>query len=588
MPLAPRRIVGAATSPVVKQKGPVVVFLTLVLLSLATLVTEDLTCIGAGVLVAQGQLSFLQAVLACLFGIAVGDLLLFAAGRWVGVRAMAWPVVARYVPLSKVREATAWLQQRGLVVVLFSRFVPGLRLPTYFAAGVLATSYWRFTAYFLLAAAVWAPLLVGASALLGGAVVAVAAAKGARAAETFLVACGMLFGLRLLMRNRILLYLRPWWLRVTQWEFWPPWAAYLPLIPYFFYLAARYRSLTLFTLANPGIFTGGLAGESKSETLRHLARVSGIVPEFELLPADLSHNQKIEAAHRFLNARGLPFPVVLKPDRGQRGTGVAIVRSNDELAAYLRNAATDTIIQRYASGVEFSVFYVRHPAQANGRIVAITKKDFPFVTGDGVSTIRDLIRQDTRAVAMYAIYERQSHRNILDVPTPGEVVQLVEVGAHCRGAVFRDATTSITCELESMIDCLAKAHPGFFFGRFDLRVPDTGSLQAGTGLSVLELNGVAAEPTHIYDPSVGIFEAYRTLAWQWATAFAIGDYNRRLGERPMPLRQLAAVIAEPIPLPPKQANTAGSGAPCVHTLGLSRQNPELVGISASRAGSLRV
>ena len=48
------------------------------------------------------------------------------------------------------------------------------------------------------------------------------------------------------------------------------WVVYTPVIPYLVYLALRYRSLTLFALANPGIRTGGLAGESKSEILEYL------------------------------------------------------------------------------------------------------------------------------------------------------------------------------------------------------------------------------------------------------------------------------------------------------------------------------
>src|SRR5262245_48431874 len=50
----------------------------------ATLVSEDLTCIGAGVAAAQGQISIGLAVFACFLGIFVGDILLFLAGRTIG------------------------------------------------------------------------------------------------------------------------------------------------------------------------------------------------------------------------------------------------------------------------------------------------------------------------------------------------------------------------------------------------------------------------------------------------------------------------------------------------------------------------
>ena len=66
----------------------------------------------------------------------------------------------------------------------------------------------------------------------------------------------------------------------------------------------------------------------------------------------------------------LTFPVVLKPDVGERGSGVAIVRSHEQLDAYLRAAEGDIIIQQYIDGLEFGVFYYRYPEQ--------TERPHPF------------------------------------------------------------------------------------------------------------------------------------------------------------------------------------------------------------------
>jgi glutathione synthase/RimK-type ligase-like ATP-grasp enzyme len=38
------------------------------------------------------------------------------------------------------------------------------------------------------------------------------------------------------------------------------------------------------------------------------------------------------------------YPVVLKPDVGERGNGVAVIRSRKELESYLNRASGDTII----------------------------------------------------------------------------------------------------------------------------------------------------------------------------------------------------------------------------------------------------
>src|SRR5919197_1180610 len=57
-------------------------------LAASTFVSEDLTCIGAGVLAAQRRIGFAPAAAGCLLGIYVGDLVLFLAGRLLGCAAL--------------------------------------------------------------------------------------------------------------------------------------------------------------------------------------------------------------------------------------------------------------------------------------------------------------------------------------------------------------------------------------------------------------------------------------------------------------------------------------------------------------------
>jgi membrane protein DedA with SNARE-associated domain len=67
----------------------------LVLLALATLVSEDLTCITAGALVASGRLALFPATAACFAGILTGDLLLYVSGRIVGPRLLQLHLIQR-------------------------------------------------------------------------------------------------------------------------------------------------------------------------------------------------------------------------------------------------------------------------------------------------------------------------------------------------------------------------------------------------------------------------------------------------------------------------------------------------------------
>lgn len=499
--------------------------LQLLLLAFSTLISEDLTCIAAGVLIAQGKLSFTTGVLACLTGIMAGDLLLFVAGRFVGRPALNWRPLARILPPDRVERASVWLTQRGLSVVFFSRFTPGLRTATYFAAGLLATPFWRFAGYFALASAIWTPLLVGSTVFFGN------RTQGPLGLAAIAVA--VIFSIRLTAsvlnfesRRRLIGFVQ----RKIRWEFWPAWAAYLPLLPYLIYLAIRHRSLTLFTAANPGIPTGGFVGESKSQILELLGQTA----EFSVIRTPC-------AARNFMSRLGLTFPVVLKPDVGERGSGVAVVDSDREMVEYLERASGDVIIQRYIPGVEFGVFYYRFPNEARGRIFSITEKRFPEVTGDGQSTLTDLVLRDPRAVCMASAYLKRA--NPAAVPAAGERVRLVELGSHCRGAIFLDGSQYKTPALEEAINRISQACPGFYFGRYDLRAVSVEAFMAGD-FRVIELNGVAAEATHIYDPAVSLWDAYRAMFKQWRIAFEIGAMNRACGVAPTLLLDLLRAIRD--------------------------------------------
>src|SRR3546814_1147641 len=71
--------------------------------------------------------------------------------------------------------------------------------------------------------------------------------------------------------------------------------------------------------------------------------------------------------------------VVLKPDIGSRGRGVAVIRDEAALIAYLTRASDDVLVQRYIGGNEFGVFVYRRPEDGKPVIYSITQKCFPTV-----------------------------------------------------------------------------------------------------------------------------------------------------------------------------------------------------------------
>jgi membrane protein DedA with SNARE-associated domain len=515
-------------------------------LAIATLVSEDLTCIAAGALVAGGQIGFLPATAACFAGIAVGDLLLFLAGRVVGRRLLDWGIVRKRVSAHALERSTAWFQRRGFFVVLLTRFLPGTRLPTYLAAGMLRTSVARFTAWFLLAAALWTPLLVGTSAFVGTELTQSGLAAGRELVIRMLIGA-VLVGATLWVLRR----LQSWpgrrraygmWRRVTRWEFWPAWMVYPPVVAYIVLIGLKHRCLTVFTAANPGIPAGGFIGESKFQILQGLSGAGGYVARAARLPASVAAEGRLWLVDQFMAHAGLSLPIVLKPDQGQRGTGVTIARTSGEVASRVSAARGDLIVQEYVAGSEFGVFYYRHPSQPHGRILSITEKRFPRLVGDGVRTLEELILADDRAVCQERVH-RETHKDRLHrIPGRGERIRLVEVGSHCRGSLFIDAAHLWTRDLEDAFDRIAWHFDGFYFGRFDVRTPSVEDFRAGRNFKILELNGVTSEATHIYDPSKSLLDAYRSLFEQWRLACEIGAANARRGAMTVSLSGLVSMV----------------------------------------------
>jgi pimeloyl-ACP methyl ester carboxylesterase/membrane protein DedA with SNARE-associated domain len=506
----------------------------MVMLALATLISEDLTCISAGLLVSQGRLEFLPATLACFLGIFIGDVGLYILGRMLGRPALRRAPLKWIVSEARVEQARAWFESRGVAVIFLSRFMPGLRLPTYVAAGVVGTRLSVFAFWFVLAGLLWTPAIVGLAAWIG-----MEAKDSLDLAGEYALPAMVGLVLSLVVVQRLLLPLGSWrgrrlsWgrlQRVWRWEFWPPWLFYAPVGLWIAWLALRHRSLALVTATNPAIPTGGFVGESKAAILSGLGQGNPRVARFELLRADGDPAVRRERAAAFLERHGLP--VVLKPDVGQRGSGVRILHDREALELALGELAVDSLLQEFVPGPEFGVFYVRRPGEARGRIFSITEKLLPQVVGDGRSTLERLILSDRRAVCAASAYLDANAPRLQEVLPPGERLQLVEVGTHARGAIFLDGERYANEALLDAIDGLSQDYPGFFFGRYDLRVPSAEQLVRGEGLKVIELNGVTSEATHIYDPRHGLIQGWGTLFRQWSLAFEIAAANVAAGAQP--------------------------------------------------------
>src|SRR5207244_3301231 len=108
---------------------------------------------------------------------------------------------------------------------------------------------------------------------------------------------------------------------------------------------------------------------------------------------------------RLLNENDLQYPLVLKPDVGQRGYGFKVIHSDEEIVSYVDCFRRDVLVQKYVPGpLEAGIFYYRFPQESEGKLFAITEKVFPVVTGDGRRTLEELIHADARASFVAGTY----------------------------------------------------------------------------------------------------------------------------------------------------------------------------------------
>jgi membrane protein DedA with SNARE-associated domain len=520
-------------------------FTVLLGIALSTLVSEDATVVATGVAVGDGLLGLLPAVAACAAGIYLGDLGLWLAGRVAGRRALTWRRVAAH--RETVVRAAGWIDRHPALALFGSRIVPGTRLPLYIAAGAEGTRPVAFALWSLVAVLIWTPIVVSIAAAVGSGIGgALEGWPGTGWRGRALLVAGVLIGVRYVATRRgtrrgvrlesLTQAIERW----RRWEFWPSWLFNLPVVLWVLVLAVRYRSITLFTLANPGIPDGGFVGESKSAILAQLPD-QWVMPWTVIAPGAL--DVRLDALRQAITARRWNFPLVFKPDVGQRGAAVRWVSDEETARNYLDTVTGAVVVQLPHDGpFEAGVFYVRRPSERHGRIFSITDKRFPMVIGDGTSTVAELVESHDR----YRLQSRVFRARLLDrwhqVPAAGERVALGRAGNHCQGTEFLDGQWLATPALERRVDSIAKQFPGFFFGRFDVRYRSREGFMTGQDFAIVELNGVTSEATHIYDPSASLPAGWRTLMRQWSLAFAIGAENRARGLKPASVSRLTRAV----------------------------------------------
>ena len=350
---------------------------------------------------------------------------------------------------------------------------------------------------------------------------------------------------------------------------------YIPVAAQCLLLGLRYRSMSLPLIANPGVPLSGMAGVPKSSILELAGPTANrsILPwvvvnaepggpvssrppgvggpgggrkgplQFQGQPGVRSISESaagieaaiLEQAISAMARAGLGFPVVGKPDIGCRGAGVKLLCDREALTSYLGRfpPGARVLLQQLADfEAEAGVFYVRDPDSEQGRITSLTLKYTPYVVGDGVHTLAELVAADPRAGGLLHLYRERNAEHWYEIIPDNSPYRLVFSASHCRGAVFRDGRRHITAELTRALNRIFDDIPGFYYGRLDIKFRDVESLQAGRDLQIVEINGASSESIHIWDRRTRFRDAAKTLLQQYRTLFKLGEAHYRRGRKP--------------------------------------------------------
>ena len=307
---------------------------------------------------------------------------------------------------------------------------------------------------------------------------------------------------------------------IFQYEFWPFWFFYIPAYFYGLYLSLKARSFTYYSAANPGLRYGGAFGYSKVDLLDQIPH--DFKPKSVLIsPKDV--DQILSICHKEFQ-----YPIIIKPNIGERGKDVEKVSNDKELLAYFDSKPIqEYILQDFIpSEFELGVFYSKNPGP---QITSILVKEFLIIKGEGKHTLREAILNNIRAYKRKD-YLFEKYKDRLDqILETDEKIFLEPIGNHNRGTKFMDGSHLINENLVKIFDYISNSIEGFDYGRFDLKAKDIDSFQRGEHIKIFEVNGINSEPAHIYDPTMKIWDAYKAVFKHMKILFEISRRNHKNG-----------------------------------------------------------
>lgn len=325
--------------------------------------------------------------------------------------------------------------------------------------------------------------------------------------------------------------LSPFWKRLFYFEFWPFYVLYIPAYFYWFYLALKAKHPTYFTTVNPLMNNSGALRSSKYHYLNKLPK------KWIPITFKFAKGERAKRILEALKAQKLDFPLILKPDCGERGKGVYKIDSEshfmDTMPAVIHN---EMLVQSFCDfPQEAGILFYKTPEGEKSAITSITTKSFCTLNGNGWATIGELLSKNERVHHRLHTLKTKFSKDWNRVLAVDEQFLIEPIGSHNLGTSFFDSTDLNSPALEALVSNWCNQLPGLYYGRFDIKFKNWNDLLKGENFKIIEINGVNAEPTHIYSPKYKLIKAYRDIFFHMDIIYEISTQNRRLGHSPKPL-----------------------------------------------------
>ncbi len=500
-------------------------------LSSTTIISEDLAYVYGLFGVQSSYMSPITFVLFFTLGVLVGDLMLYFVGKYLKhfLGSSFGQKVERFIHKYAPKNLSSERFGRFEEFLVFTRFIPGTRLPTYLFCGYSGYPLFKFTLILTTTCLFYS--------LFGVALIYLTSYNATeemnlltRVLTSVFIAFTSIYSfkafifLRKLKLNygEILTPLKIKILRLRHLEFWNPIFLYLPFVPRFLYIHFKYGGIKSLLSSNPSIKMSGLIGERKTDIDLLLKEY---VPEHRL--NSLHYNEESETENILNN---LSFPMIVKPDSGMRGIDVEVVTDETSLRAVRDKSEKNLIAQELCTHQhEWGVFYIRDPKNSGGSVFSLTRKELPVILGDGVSSLYELIKKNKRLRLRFDWIFDNSKYSPREISKAGEVYTLTSKGSHSKGCLFLDESLERFPLCAKKIALILDQIPDFCVGRADIKFESHDLLAQGQ-FKIIEINGSGGESTNIYDAELSKREVYSILSKQWENIYKVGKNNRILGK----------------------------------------------------------